>query len=85
MKRRPRWTEITVWVSSARGCLFGEVKLKKDSRTEAFIPQTRLAAFAQGLQSLGWIIGQNVRIDYRWGDGRIERASRCSRRVPTVA
>ena len=31
--------------------------------------QTRLAAFAQGLQSLGWIIGQNVRVDYRWGDG----------------
>jgi ABC-type uncharacterized transport system substrate-binding protein len=31
--------------------------------------QTRLAAFAQGLQSLGWIIGQNVRVDYRWGNG----------------
>ena len=31
--------------------------------------QTRLAAFAQGLQSLGWIVGQNVRVDYRWGDG----------------
>src|SRR5262249_35138404 len=29
--------------------------------------QTRLAAFAQGLQSLGWIIGQNVRLEYRWG------------------
>ena len=31
--------------------------------------QTRLAAFAQGLQLLGWIIGQNVRVDYRWGNG----------------
>jgi putative ABC transport system substrate-binding protein len=31
--------------------------------------QTRLAAFAQSLQSSGWIIGQNVRVDYRWGDG----------------
>jgi ABC-type uncharacterized transport system substrate-binding protein len=31
--------------------------------------QARLAAFAQGLQSLGWIIGQNVRVDYRWGGG----------------
>jgi putative ABC transport system substrate-binding protein len=27
----------------------------------------RLAAFAQGLQELGWIIGRNLRIDYRWG------------------
>jgi putative ABC transport system substrate-binding protein len=27
----------------------------------------RLAAFAQGLQELGWTIGRNLRIDYRWG------------------
>ncbi len=29
--------------------------------------QARLAAFAQGLQELGWTIGRNLRIDYRWG------------------
>ena len=34
--------------------------------------QTRLAAFAQGLQSLGWIVGQNVRVDYRWGGGSVD-------------
>jgi putative ABC transport system substrate-binding protein len=28
--------------------------------------QARLAAFAQGLQQLGWTIGQNVLVDYRW-------------------
>jgi putative ABC transport system substrate-binding protein len=28
--------------------------------------QARLGAFAQGLQQLGWTIGQNIRIDYRW-------------------
>ena len=27
----------------------------------------RIAALAQGLQQLGWTIGRNVRIDYRWG------------------
>jgi putative ABC transport system substrate-binding protein len=31
--------------------------------------QPRLAAFAQGLQQLGWTVGQNVRVDYRWGGG----------------
>jgi putative ABC transport system substrate-binding protein len=31
--------------------------------------QVRLAAFAQGLQQLGWTVGQNVRVDYRWGGG----------------
>src|SRR5262245_39200205 len=31
--------------------------------------RARDAAFAQGLQQLGWIVGQNVRIEYRWGRG----------------
>jgi ABC-type uncharacterized transport system substrate-binding protein len=30
----------------------------------------RLTAFAQGLQQLGWTVGQNIRIEYRWGDGK---------------
>jgi putative tryptophan/tyrosine transport system substrate-binding protein len=29
--------------------------------------QSRNAAFLQGLQQLGWAVGHNVRIDYRWG------------------
>jgi putative ABC transport system substrate-binding protein len=32
----------------------------------------RLTAFAQGLQQLGWTIGRNIRIDYRWGDGKAD-------------
>jgi putative ABC transport system substrate-binding protein len=31
--------------------------------------QTRLAAFLQRLQTLGWTVGRNVRIDTRWGAG----------------
>jgi len=31
-----------------------------------------VAAFAQGLQQLGWTIGQNVKVDYRWGGGDAE-------------
>jgi putative ABC transport system substrate-binding protein len=34
--------------------------------------QVRLGAFAQGLQQSGWIVGQNLRIDYRWGAGNVE-------------
>jgi putative ABC transport system substrate-binding protein len=29
--------------------------------------EANLAAFAQGLQELGWIVGRNIRIEYRWG------------------
>jgi putative tryptophan/tyrosine transport system substrate-binding protein len=32
--------------------------------------QARLTAFAQGLQQLGWTAGRNLRIDYRWGEGK---------------
>jgi putative ABC transport system substrate-binding protein len=31
--------------------------------------QARIAAFQQGLQELGWSVGRNVLIDYRWGGG----------------
>jgi putative ABC transport system substrate-binding protein len=28
--------------------------------------QARMAAFHQGLQETGWVIGRNLRIEYRW-------------------
>jgi putative ABC transport system substrate-binding protein len=34
---------------------------------------TRIAAFHQGLESLGWIVGRNMRIEYRWGAGDPDR------------
>jgi putative ABC transport system substrate-binding protein len=33
----------------------------------------RVAAFAQGLQELGWTVGRNVQIDYRWATGDADR------------
>jgi len=34
--------------------------------------QDRVRAFVQTLQQLGWTDGQNVRIEYRWGDGKVD-------------
>jgi putative ABC transport system substrate-binding protein len=34
--------------------------------------QARLTVFAQALQQAGWTLGQNLRLDYRWGDGKAE-------------
>jgi putative ABC transport system substrate-binding protein len=36
--------------------------------------QARVAAFREGLQKLGWRIGDNLRIDYRWATSNDERA-----------
>jgi ABC-type uncharacterized transport system substrate-binding protein len=35
--------------------------------------QSRNAGFLQGLSELGWTVGRNLRIDYRWGAGDTDR------------
>ncbi len=35
--------------------------------------QSRAAAFEQKLQELGWTVGRNLQIDYRWSNGNSER------------
>jgi putative tryptophan/tyrosine transport system substrate-binding protein len=60
------------WPIAARG-----QQSKQMRRVAALMPytandpqaQNRNAAFLQGLQQLGWIVGQNVQIDYRWSGG----------------
>jgi putative ABC transport system substrate-binding protein len=52
-------------------------KAKPMRRVAALMPysandpqvQERNAAFLQGLQQLGWTVGENVQIDYRWSAG----------------
>ncbi len=33
---------------------------------------TRIAAFLQGLEELGWHVGRNIQIDYRWAVGDVD-------------
>ena len=51
--------------------------------------QLRLTAFVQGLQQLGWTVGRNLRIDYRWTAGDAERIRKSvrmwSRSHPTLS
>ena len=54
-----------------------QTKSKPMRRVAALMPysandpqgQNRNAAFLQALQQLGWTVGQNVQIDYRWSAG----------------
>ena len=45
----------------------------------------RVTAFAQGLQQLGWTVGRNLRIDYRWGAMDAERARRYAPELVALA
>jgi putative tryptophan/tyrosine transport system substrate-binding protein len=47
--------------------------------------QTRLAAFQQALQQLGWNDGRNVRIDIRWGADDAERERRYAAELVALA
>ena len=43
------------------------------------------AAFARGLQELGWIEGRNIQIDYRWGGGDLDRVRRYAAELVALA
>jgi putative ABC transport system substrate-binding protein len=47
--------------------------------------QTRHTVFAQGLQELGWTIGRNVRIDYRWGASSPDNARKYAAELAALA
>ena len=49
-------------------------------------PESRLnmAAFAQGVADLGWIVGRNVQIDYRWAEGDADRVRTAAELVALV-
>jgi putative ABC transport system substrate-binding protein len=48
------------------GALFGIAENDPEGRN-------RIDAFRQGLEKLGWMAGQNVQVEYRWGGGGLER------------
>jgi putative ABC transport system substrate-binding protein len=47
--------------------------------------QDRLAAFHQGLQELGWIVGRNVRIETRWSEDNADRTAKYAAKLVALA
>ena len=67
---------VAAWPLVARGQQPGRVRrigVLMATAADDAQGQAWSAAFAQGLQQLGWEVGGNIRIDYRWGAGDTER------------
>jgi putative ABC transport system substrate-binding protein len=47
--------------------------------------QARGNAFVQGLQELGWSVGRNLRVDYRWGLGDADRLRRAVQELVSLS
>ena len=45
----------------------------------------RVSAFAQAMQELGWTVGRNLRIDYRWGQADTDRLRKYAAELVTLA
>lgn len=43
--------------------------------------EPHIVAFHEGLRELGWMPGKNIRIEYRWADGRHERLASLAREL----
>jgi putative ABC transport system substrate-binding protein len=44
-----------------------------------------VGAFLQGLQQLGWTLGQNLRVDYRWGTADVNRVRKSAAELVALA
>jgi putative ABC transport system substrate-binding protein len=47
--------------------------------------QARNAAFLQGLQQLGWTVGRNIQIDYRWSAGSADDTRKSATELVALA
>src|SRR5262245_16453329 len=47
--------------------------------------QARNAAFLQGLQQLGWTVGRNIQIDYRWSGGNVDETRKYASELVALA
>ena len=63
------------WPLAARAQQPGKLPIIAVLGTDSAAWHPWIAAFLQGLHELGWNEGRNIAIEYRWAEGRPERAA----------
>jgi hypothetical protein len=58
-----------VWPLATRAQQPKRVGVLMDGVATASVGQTNLSSFVQGLRKLGWVDGENIRIEVRWNAG----------------
>jgi putative ABC transport system substrate-binding protein len=64
------WPVVARAQQAGRLPTIGFIGLANDAQSNRYA-----AAFSQRLSELGWVEGRTVEIEYRWTDGRVERAA----------
>jgi ABC-type uncharacterized transport system substrate-binding protein len=63
------WPIVARAQSKARKPKVGVLMAVSESDPDS---QKRIVAFRQGLVGLGWTDGENIQVEYRWADGKID-------------
>jgi putative tryptophan/tyrosine transport system substrate-binding protein len=91
MKRRSFMTLLggaAAWPIAARAQQrerLGRIGVLMNTAADDSVGQTRIAAFLQGLQQLGWSVGRNLQIDTRWAAGDADRIRRYAAELAALA
>ncbi|MCW5745844.1 MAG: ABC transporter substrate-binding protein [Alphaproteobacteria bacterium] len=73
------------WLSHARAQGVSRIGFLQSGSQSDGNSQRRFAAFREGMNRLGWVDGQSVHYEVRWGAGNLERISAYARELVEMA
>jgi len=79
---------VAVWSIKARAQQSSQTKhlgVLMNQSADNLEAQRRVAAFLQGLQEAGWVVGRNLRMDIRWGGGDVDQLGRYAAELVSLA